>query len=593
MAALRPSVIVVGLDGIDFLVAGIVLALATSTLAITACHDAEWRKFLGSDKLISHHVGPTNLKPTFDGIVLTGNQSDTEGRLSLSGVIATHLMVQVVAHHTVLDVGHVHIVECGSRVVANARLETFRWGEVHVLWISHGGSVDEEVIGESLVDMLVDLRTPHAVAVALHGDGLAEDLASQLHLLGIGGLHAEDHTVVLIFGREDGTGEEASHYTSRELWFLACGGEGGLSILHSLLGSLGLEEQREGLAQEILSVHPSVAELVVGIFLHTADAVVVEEGHIIAGVAIEEVIGAHTEPKQTDLAVRILGVVVDPGDVRRGERAVAAQIGELVQMAQAVEERLVATSRETANGAVVSIVDGTVVALYVGHQIVVEVEAEHIAPESRSRCSEHARRWCGQKLIRVAVWQHNDHLLGLALCEQVVENIVHAPHLVVDLLSIGSTADAVEYGIFLVRILLVLRRQIDHGLIRGPETLGVVMDVFHLTVGHILDVVGQSLLAGNLQQTVLETLIREVLGILRIHHAHTVDNKTVGIHVGSDGAEGDGPESCLGIPRHGVAPGKLYIDQHLLGLVVLVLERHGSVGIANGLSDANQMTINH
>ena len=108
------------------------------------------------------------------------------------------------------------------------------------------------------------------------------------------------------------------------------------------------------------------------------------------------------------------------------------------------------------------------------------------------------------------------------------------------------------------------------------------MDILHLSVGHVLNVVGQTLFSGNLQQTVLETFIGEVLWILRIHYAHTVDDEAVGIHVGCSWAESDGPKACLFVTLHGVAPGELHIDHHLFGLVVLVLERHGAVGIANG-----------
>ena len=158
-------------------------------------------------------------------------------------------------------------------------------------------------------------------------------------------------------------------------------------------------------------------------------------------------------------------------------------------MAQTVEECLITTTRETANSAMVCIVDGTVVALYVWHQVVVQVLAEHITSEARSWCSEHTCWRCGKQFIGIAVGQHHDHLLGLALCEQVVEDVVHTPYLIVHLFGVGSAADAVEHGVFFVRALLVLRRQIDHGLIGGTQALRVVMDIVQLSVGHVLDVV--------------------------------------------------------------------------------------------------------
>ena len=78
-------------------------------------------------------------------------------------------------------------------------------------------------------------------------------------------------------------------------------------------------------------------------------------------------------------------------------------------MAQTIEKALVSTTRESANGPMVGIVDGAVVALHIGHQVVVQVEAEHVTPETRTRCSEHTRWLCGQELIGIAVRQHDNH----------------------------------------------------------------------------------------------------------------------------------------------------------------------------------------
>ena len=320
MTALWPVRIVVGFERIYFFVTLLILALTACAFASTARHDAERGEFLQSDQFVGHHVGTTDLKPALDGIVFAGDELDAELRLTVSRGIVCHLVVQVVAHHTVLDVvSHIAVVECSSGIVADTGLEALRGGEVHVLRVCHGGTVHEEIIGEDLVDMLIDFCAPHTVAVALHGDGLAEDLTSELHLLGIGSLHAEDHAVILVLGREDGAREETGHHTSRELLLLACGGEGGLSVLHRLLSGCGIVEQRQGLAQEVFGVHPGMAELIMGVLLHAADAVFVEELHIVAGIAIEEIVCAHTEPEQTDLAVRISGIVIDTRDICRGE----------------------------------------------------------------------------------------------------------------------------------------------------------------------------------------------------------------------------------------------------------------------------------
>ena len=227
----------------------------------------------------------------------------------------------------------------------------------------------------------------------------------------------------------------------------------------------------------------------------------------------------------------------------------------------------------------VGIVDGTVVTLDIGHQVVVQVLAEHVAAEARSRCSEHTRLGCGQQFIRIAVGQHHDHLLGLALCEQVVEDIVDAAYLIIHLFGIGSSADAVEHRVFLVRVLIVLRWQIDHGLVGGTKTLGVVVDIVYLSVGHVLDVVCQTAFLGrNLQEAVLEALIGEILRILRIHHAHTVDDEAIGVHVGGSRTEGYRPVSLI-ITLHRMATCELHVYQHFLGFVVRIPEGHRAVSV--------------
>ena len=54
-----------------------------------------------------------------------------------------------------------------------------------------------------------------------------------------------------------------------------------------------------------------MTELVVGIYFHTSDAVLIEEFHIIAGIAVEEVVCTYTEPEQAYLAVRLSGIIID------------------------------------------------------------------------------------------------------------------------------------------------------------------------------------------------------------------------------------------------------------------------------------------
>ena len=140
-------------------------------------------------------------------------------------------------------------------------------------------------------------------------------------------------------------------------------------------------------------------------------------------------------------------------------------------MTQTIEESLVTTTRETTDGTMIGIVDGTVVLLYVGHQVIVQIVAEHILSKSCLRGARSHNGRCGQQLVGITVRQYHNHLLGLAFCQEVIEDIVHTAHLVVDLFSICCSTDEVEHRILLLWVLLILGGQIDHSLIGGAQTL--------------------------------------------------------------------------------------------------------------------------
>ena len=85
----------------------------------------------------------------------------------------------------------------------------------------------------------------------------------------------------------------------------------------------------------------------------------------------------------------------------------------------------------------------------------------------------------------------------------------------------------------------------------------------------IADVVRQrAVLRLYLQQTVLETLIGEVLRILRIHYADTIDDEAIGVHVGGNrrfrilsNAKGYRPDT-VGAAGHLLATSKLHVDHY-------------------------------
>ena len=170
MTTLRPVAKVFSFKGINFLLTFLTLAAGSFS-----CCDAEWRQFLRGDILVGHHVGTSNFKPALHGIVLARNQLDDELWLTACGMITSLVLVQVIAYYAMFYLSHICIVERIGRIIADARLETLCGGEVHILRIGHWRTVYEEIIGESLVEMLIDLCTPYAIAIALHSLGLGQD----------------------------------------------------------------------------------------------------------------------------------------------------------------------------------------------------------------------------------------------------------------------------------------------------------------------------------------------------------------------------------------------------------------------------------
>ena len=301
VAALGPRAVIIGTEGIvGFLVGS---------------GEHHGTNLLLGHQFVGHRIYAANLEPALGRVVLSGYQADYHGLAFSCRTVGGRAVVEVVTDRSELLVAQPHIVVGIRRMVADAGLEAFRRRKIHVLRVGHRRSVNYIIIGESLVEVLVQFGRPNAVAVALHGARSSEHLGSQHDLFGIGCLEAEEHAVVVEFGRDDGLGEESRHHAGRELRFLARGGRSRGTGFHGLLGSLRTEEQRQGFAEEILGIHPGMSVFVVCEFLHRADSLLVEESHIVAGIAVEEVVGAHAEPEQSDFAVRVGGIVVDAGDV--------------------------------------------------------------------------------------------------------------------------------------------------------------------------------------------------------------------------------------------------------------------------------------
>ena len=106
------------------------------------------------------------------------------------------------------------------------------------------------------------------------------------------------------------------------------------------------------------------------------------------------------------------------------------------------------------------------------------------------------------------------------------------------------------------------------------------MNILDTSERHSSNVVRQCAVTGNFQQAVLKALIREVLRILGIHHAQTVNDETIRIHVLSHRTERCCPRA-ISLTCHRLSSGKLHVDLYLLGRLILVLERHCPISITS------------
>ena len=91
---------------------------------------------------------------------------------------------------------------------------------------------------------------------------------------------------------------------------------------HGLCRSLLVEEKREGLAEEVARVHPCVASLVRGVVCDVINALSFKKVRVFSCIAIEEIVGAYSKPKQIDLPVGLACLVVHLREVHAGERTV-------------------------------------------------------------------------------------------------------------------------------------------------------------------------------------------------------------------------------------------------------------------------------
>ena len=113
-------------------------------------------------------------------------------------------------------------------------------------------------------------------------------------------------------------------------------------------------------------------------------------------------------------------------------------------------------------------------------------------------------------------------------------------------------------------------------MVGSLQALRIIIDILHRSVHHFLLIMHKRpFLAGYLKQTVLESLVGEILVTQRVHDTDAIDDKAIGIHVRGSRSERSGPKSALRILQfHGFASGELYVHLHFFSVFVLIVERH-------------------
>ena len=246
---------------------------------------------------------------------------------------------------------------------------------------------------------------------------------------------------------------------------------------------------------------------------------------------------------------------------------------ETIQIVQTDTQCLVASTRETTNSTMGSIVDRAIVFLHIRHQVIQKILTEEVKLYGTAITLPHQTGW-------IAIGKYDDHLLGSTLGNQVIQDKVHLANLEIDLFGIGGTADEIHHGVFLPGVFVIRRWCIDYRIAKHTHRIRPVVHVVHLAMRHILQRMDEVSVTTHVKQTVLEALVGEPLCILRVHHLMTIHNETIGINVGNSRAKRYGPYIVFAF-LHLMATSKLHINHHLLCMFILIVERYGVVRIHN------------
>ncbi len=227
-----------------------------------------------------------------------------------------------------------------------------------------------------------------------------------------------------------------------------------------------------------------------------------------------------------------------------------------VQIIETNAESLIAAARKSANSTVGSVVDGAVVFLNVGHKEIEKILAKHI--KLHSGCISLTCNTVG-----VAVGKNDNHLFGLALSDEVVENKVHFAYFEIYLLGVGGAADEVHYGVTCALAVVVCGGNVNNGVAECVSRIRPISYVLYATVRNVFEGVRQVKVATHIQKAVFETLVGKPFGVNGVHNLHSVNDKAVRIDVGSGRSESDRPHALV-VFFHFVTTGKLNVYLNLL-----------------------------
>ena len=145
-------------------------------------------------------------------------------------------------------------------------------------------------------------------------------------------------------------------------------------------------------------------------------------------------------------------------------------------------------------------------------------------------------------LPSVAVGHHDDHRPATAGRDQVVEDEVRTPLPDPPGLVFAAAVLQVEHRVTRLRLLVVVRREVDERVTPGAGHLRVVPDLAHLAVGHGPDrvVVRAGLRHFHGARVLAAAKERVTAGVA---HLRAVDDQRVVVQAGHEGRRGDRPEA--------------------------------------------------